>query len=319
LLEIINKSVTLTGNEVATKRHMKQSWMNRTMPPVVVIAVVGCVWYALQNRPEPVVVLPSTNADSTSSRTAPTTVAQSQPTPTVSPTVTRLGTQLQFSVAAMSYAHVQKVEFYVENQFVGAAYSQPYSVAVSENDLVAGTHTVTAKIYTDDSTADSQPATFTAQPTAPPTDTNDTTDNTTSTPNPNTPSGSTDTSTPTSSSSTSSIAAPSDITANGSDDGTSATLNWTASDGAVHYQIWRDGAQVATTTGTGYTDTGLKPGQTYDYQIVVVDANDNASDPSKAVAVTMLTPQDTSPVNTLAPNTTMPPADDAGTTDTITN
>jgi len=263
--------------------YVKNAWVNRTVPPLLLAAVVSCVWYSLDSRP-PVRVATSAATVKPPPVSTETIKTSEQPAPVASPTVKHLGSQLQFSVAAVPYKDVQKVEFYVESQFVGTAYSQPYSVAVSENNLAAGTHTVTAKIYTASTTADSQPATFTAQPVTPPP----------VTPAPTEPAAPV---TPPPASHIT-LDTPADVTATASDDGTSATLSWTASAGATQYQIWRDNVQVATASGTGYTDTGLNPGQTYDYQIIATGAGGAVSNPSPALAVTMPTPQDTGPVNT---------------------
>jgi len=266
---------------------VKYGWTNRLTPPLLLAVVVACVWYALDGRPSSMASTPPVQAKIPTMPVAQTATAHAEATAPPSPTVKKLGSQLEFSVAAVPYKDVQRVEFYVEKQFVGAAYSQPYSVAISENTLVAGTHTITAKIYTTTDTAESSPATFTATPTAPSAaaiDTPNTTDA------PVIPTG-------TSNTSAQAPAAPTDVAASAAADGTSTTLSWTAVAGATHYYVWRDGVQVGTTTGAGYTDTGLAQGHTYDYQVLSVDDASNASTPSTPVAITMPTPPDTSPVN----------------------
>ncbi|HSX16445.1 MAG TPA: Ig-like domain-containing protein [Candidatus Saccharimonadales bacterium] len=247
---------------------------------MVGLFVLGCVTSALSLRPKEPVLVPLTDGQQPIS--ADSTLVGAQ-TPLPTPTVTKVGAEVQFSVDTTPYGGVQKVEFYVEQHFVGAAYSQPYSVAVNEDNLAAGTHTVTAKVYTPGSTTDSQPATFTAQPTVPPAPTADAT-------------ASPATAAPAQPASV--IAVPANLAATATTDGTSATLNWAASDGALSYLVWRDGVQIASPTGTGYTDTGLNPGQTYDYQVAAVAAHGTASDRSPLVAATMPVPQDTGPVNT---------------------
>lgn len=278
----------------------RHSWKNRTIPPLLAIAIVGCVWYALDSRPEA-----GQTDTSAAANAAPSPqngdAASARVLPPISPTVRKFGQQVQFTVNPAAMKHVQKVEFYVESQFVGTAYSQPYTVAVNENNLTAGTHKVVAKIYTDATTAQSQPATFTAKPVAPPAQNMDTSDAEGAAVIANTGG--------TSSSGNEDVApagptapdVPSNLAASAGDDGTSATLTWMAVGSATGYQVWRDGSQVASTAGTGYTDTGLTPGQTYDYTVIALNGS-AASDPSDMVAVTMPTPPpDSSPVNTLSP------------------
>ena len=258
---------------------MRHGHLTRIVAPMVGLFVVGCIASALSLRPRDPVI--TSLADGQAAFSADAVLAGNQALPPPVPTVTKVGTEVQFSVGSVPYDGVQKVEFYVEQQFVGAAYSQPYSVAVDEGNLTAGTHTVTAKVYVPGSTADSPPVTFTAQPAVPPV-------------------SAAETAAPASASSqpAPTIATPTNLAASASADGTTATLNWTASEGATGYQIWRDGALIASPTGTGYTDTGLNPGQTYDYQVAAVGAHAAVSDRSPLVAVTMPVPQSSTLVNT---------------------
>lgn len=265
----------------------KHTWTNRTVPPLVAIMVVSCVWYALDSRPTPAVEPATAGTVAAGSRPAQPSapvVASAAPAPQTTPVVKKLGKQLQFSLQSLPYKNVQKVEFYVEKQFVGAAYSQPYTVAVSEDNLTAGTHTVTAKIYSGTATTQSPPASFTAQPAAPPAaavDSDTSSDTTTSNPANDTPA------TPPV---TQSIVAPNDVSGSSSSNGTSVTLIWSDVTGAASYQILRDGSQVGTANGVGFTDTGLTPGKTYDYQVISVDAKGDTSVPSDPVAVTSTLP-----------------------------
>jgi chitodextrinase/glucose/arabinose dehydrogenase/mono/diheme cytochrome c family protein len=69
----------------------------------------------------------------------------------------------------------------------------------------------------------------------------------------------------------------------------SAALSWTAStdnSGIAHYRIRRDGTEIATVTGTTFTDEGLERGATYLYQ---VDAFDTAGNPSPTAALSVTT------------------------------
>lgn len=269
----------------------KHSWINRTVPPFVVVAIVGCVWYALQSRPANPVAASSGTAQPSTQNTA---LANAAPVASPSPSVQRLGTQLQFTVETASYKNIQKVEFYVENQFVGSAYALPYSIAVNENTLTAGSHTVMAKIYTGGVPLQSQPASFIATPNGNPAPSPDTTDSTGAVP--------ATISTPAATAvNPAAPASPTDLASLAASDGTAATLSWSQQGTAARYQVWRDGAQIATTTSTGYVDSGLNAGQTYDYQVIAMDAAGNASEPSDILAVTMPTPPLLPPANPTDP------------------
>src|SRR5262249_19071432 len=62
-------------------------------------------------------------------------------------------------------------------------------------------------------------------------------------------------------------------------------LSWTAStDNVVGYKIYRNLAQVATTTQTAYESTGLSASTTYTFSVSAYDAAGNESDLSGAVS-----------------------------------
>ena len=87
-----------------------------------------------------------------------------------------------------------------------------------------------------------------------------------------------------------SLSAPSNLTASNTTT-TATTLSWGAStggSGTVTYAIHRNGTQVATTTGTGYTDTGLSPGTTYTYTVTASDTAGDTSAASTTATVTTL-------------------------------
>ena len=63
-------------------------------------------------------------------------------------------------------------------------------------------------------------------------------------------------------------------------------LNWQGVDGAEAYEILRDGVVVTTDDGRWYTDLGLDPGTTYEYQIRAVAADGTVGDLSSAITVT---------------------------------
>lgn len=87
--------------------------------------------------------------------------------------------------------------------------------------------------------------------------------------------------------------APSNLTATGGRK--RVTLSWTASTdnvGVTGYQIWRASnasgpfSQIATTTGTGYTNTGLPNGATFFYYVTASDAAGNVSPASNTASAT---------------------------------
>ncbi|MFJ8541195.1 glycosyl hydrolase family 18 protein [Streptomyces sp. NPDC093586] len=81
--------------------------------------------------------------------------------------------------------------------------------------------------------------------------------------------------------------APGTPTASGITD-TSVKLSWPAATddkGVKNYDVLRDGAKVATVTGTTYTDTGLTKGTDYSYTVQARDTADQTGPVSGAVKV----------------------------------
>ncbi|ATB27055.1 carbohydrate binding domain-containing protein [Melittangium boletus] len=82
---------------------------------------------------------------------------------------------------------------------------------------------------------------------------------------------------------------PTGLTASGATS-SSVALAWTASTdnyGVAGYEVFRDGGtQVASVTGTAYSDTGLAPSTSYSYTVRAKDAAGNTSAHSAALAVT---------------------------------
>ncbi len=269
---------------------LNNRWTRRFAPPIVGAVVIVCVWYGLQNRPASVDILSSSQA-SASSNPEPNpshaeTNANATVLPSISTSVKKQGAQVEFSVNTTPLPQVQKVEYYIESQFVGTAYSSPYAVTVSENSLAAGTHSVIAKIYMANATTQSQPTSFVAQPNVPVAPAADDIDPDNSTLHAQT----TPSTNPSNPEPTPPVPiSPTNVTAAASSDGTSATLGWTGTNDATSYQVWRDGVNVAATSDTNYIDTGLTPGHTYDYTITSLRSG-LASDPSTAVPVTMPQP-----------------------------
>ena len=80
---------------------------------------------------------------------------------------------------------------------------------------------------------------------------------------------------------------------------TAIVLAWAPSSddiGVTAYQVFRNGSQIATVTGTRLRDSGLSPKTAYTYQVRALDAAGNASGLSARVrAVTLTTPDTTAP------------------------
>lgn len=257
----------------------RHSWANRVLPGLVIAIVVSCVWYAWQSRPKVTAAGPDS---SQSTQIKGTSMANAQAIPAVSPVVEKIGQQVHLSIDASPFKAVQKVEFYIEEHFVGTAYAKPYTVTLSENNLAEGTHTVTAKIYTPDATTESKSASFNAKPAAPPAQGLDASD-------PD------KVAVPSKKSATQpapypvTIASPGGLFATASQDGKTATLSWSAVAGTNGYRVIRDSNVIATVTAAGFTDTNLMPGFTYDYQVIAFNSSAEST-ASAMVAVTMPNP-----------------------------
>lgn len=63
-------------------------------------------------------------------------------------------------------------------------------------------------------------------------------------------------------------------------------LAWDASADATGYRLYRDGALLATLTGTSYTDSAVEPGESYSYSLIAYNA-DGDSDPAALTASTL--------------------------------
>ena len=81
---------------------------------------------------------------------------------------------------------------------------------------------------------------------------------------------------------------PTGLTASGTTS-SSVALAWTASTdnyGVAGYEVFRNGTQVASVTGTTYSDTSLTPSTPYSYTVRAKDAAGNTSAHSAALSVT---------------------------------
>ncbi|HEY5136617.1 MAG TPA: hypothetical protein VIJ41_12550 [Candidatus Nanopelagicales bacterium] len=71
----------------------------------------------------------------------------------------------------------------------------------------------------------------------------------------------------------------------------SASLTWTAVNGASGYKVWRDGVVVASPTATSYLDSGLTNGVAYSYAVTAtVTSGDSAKSTAVSVTPYVLTP-----------------------------
>ena len=68
---------------------------------------------------------------------------------------------------------------------------------------------------------------------------------------------------------------------------TSIRLSWEPAPDAVEYVVKRGQLTLATISGLEYTDTGLDSGTLYQYQVIAVDAEGNASEPASVSATTL--------------------------------
>lgn len=78
---------------------------------------------------------------------------------------------------------------------------------------------------------------------------------------------------------------------------TSISLSWSASTdnvGVSGYRVYRGGTLIGTTNGTSYTDTGLKPSNSYTYTLAAYDAAGNTSAQSAGKSFST-TPDTTAP------------------------
>ncbi|MEU7029870.1 glycoside hydrolase family 18 protein [Streptomyces sp. NPDC046275] len=80
-------------------------------------------------------------------------------------------------------------------------------------------------------------------------------------------------------------ATPTGLTA-GSVTSSSVSLSWPAVPGATSYRVYKDGAALATVTGTAYTATGLAASTAYSFQVSAVNS---AGESAKSAAVSATT------------------------------
>ncbi|MGE5386417.1 MAG: PHB depolymerase family esterase [Betaproteobacteria bacterium] len=85
------------------------------------------------------------------------------------------------------------------------------------------------------------------------------------------------------------MAAPANLVVTGATDNT-ITLSWGAVSGAAGYNVYRDGARAGSPTGTGFTDSGLNPGSSYNYVVKAVANNSEGAASSVVQGTTTGTP-----------------------------
>src|SRR5213592_1023495 len=175
-------------------------------------------------------------------------------------------TPVNASVSIIGSLTVSQVEFYRDGNLIGSDSASPYSVSWNTTSTNNGSHTLTA-VATDILGVrwDSAPVTVTVSNGPPP----DTTP-------PSVPTGL-----------TASAVSSSQI-----------NLSWAASSdlvGVTGYRVYRGGTQIATTTTTSFTNTGLSPSTTYSYAVAAFDAAGNLSAQSSPASATTPAAPDTTP------------------------
>ena len=148
-----------------------------------------------------------------------------------------------------------RVEFYLDGALLGTDTTVPYAFTWDTTTVSNGSHGLVARAYDEaGNTGISPTVTVTVS-------------NTTA-----------DTTPP---------SAPSNLTATASSP-TKVDLSWTGSTDNVavsHYAIFRNDAQIGTTTATSHSDTTASPGTTYGYSVRAYDTAGNPSPPSGTVSV----------------------------------
>src|SRR3989440_212204 len=180
------------------------------------------------------------------------TITSPAPGSSVSGTV-----QVNASVSIVGSLTVSQVQFFRDGNFIGSDSAAPYSVSWNTTSTNNGSHTLTA-VATDILGVrwNSDPVTVTVSNGPPP----DTTP-------PSVPTGL-----------TASAVSSSQI-----------NLSWAASSdnvGVSGYRVFRDGAQIATTSTTFFANTGLSPSTTYSYAVAAFDAAGNLSAQSSPASAT---------------------------------
>src|SRR5213592_854404 len=170
------------------------------------------------------------------------------------------------SVSIIGLLTVSQVEFYRDGNLIDSDSASPYSVSWNTTSTNNGSHTLTA-VATDILGVrwNSNPVTVTVSNGPPP----DTTP-------PLVPTGL-----------TASAVSSSQI-----------NLSWAASSdnvGVSGYRVYRGGTQIATTSATSFTNTGLSPSTTYSYAVAAFDAAGNLSAQSSAASATTPAAPDTTP------------------------
>ncbi len=270
---------------------MNHRWTNRIFPPLVIVAVVGGVWYAATHRAEETAVAETTHTTTpvvTSAKPVQQTAVAADTL--AMPLVEKLPGKVRFTVTPKKTAKVQKVEFYVSNRLVGAAYSEPFTVSIDEKSLQPGTHQVVAKVYTDADTQNTPPADFvsTVTPgTKPSTDAiattpPATTGSTASGNSGQTQQGSSDPN-PGSGTTAQPASPPTNVVATASDSTPEISVSWSApADGsATAYRIVRGGTTLEDNySGTTYLDDSVAADTPYTYQIISIGSDGSTASAS---------------------------------------
>src|SRR5881396_3172735 len=170
------------------------------------------------------------------------------------------------SVSIIGSLTVSQVQFYRDGNLIGSDSAAPYSVSWNTTSTSNGSHTLAA-VATDILGVrwNSDSVTVTVSNGPPP-----------------------DTTPPT---------VPTGLTATAVSS-SQINLSWAASFdsvGVTGYRVYRGGTQIATTTTTSFTNTGLSPSTTYTYAVAAFDAAGNLSAQSSAASATTPAAPDTTP------------------------
>src|SRR6266513_1458036 len=174
--------------------------------------------------------------------------------------------QVNASVSIVGSLTVSQVQFFRDGNFIGSDSAAPYSVSWNTTGTNNGSHALTA-VATDILGVrwNSNPVNVTVSNGPPP-----------------------DTTPP---------SVPTGLTANAVSS-SQINLSWTASSdnvGVSGYRVYRGGTQIATTSATSFTNTGVSASTTYSYTVAAYDAAGNVSAQSSPASATTPAPPDTTP------------------------
>ena len=284
---------------------MQRQWVKACIWMLLILVVVGGIIFIPRLNKKESPSPPQNKASETSND-------QSTPAPTVALTDVTDGETVSgtitFSADIGSSQDVRKVEYYIDNVFGGVSYAPPFTFSLDTTKLTNGEHKLLLKVYNksgkvasseertikvDNKTADGEAAPVEGSGNA---TGGSGRRGTTSSAKTNTGSSSGGSSGSNSGSSggtpdTQAPSAPANLLLS-ADDGYTTNVSWDASTdnvGVTSYQIFRDGAQIGTSSTPSYKDQTVVPGNTYAYSARAVDAKGNTSGGSNEPSITLVT------------------------------